>query len=176
VSWDLTVAILSVITSALTVILVAFTVRALLRSSSRRATSSRRWVAPHARRTAGGREVRVRGHYLQGAEPSWLTVLATTLRLWADRRRGIGRRVRVPDFPGRVRPGRSACGLTDAAAFFLPRADRARYAAEYRSELWDLAQSGAGHLRQLLYALRQFRAAVPLVFVLRSLRRKGVSS
>jgi hypothetical protein len=106
-------------------------------------------------------------------EPSWLTVAQTTASLWVDRhfrrKRGLGR-------PARARPARPACGLTNAAALFLPGADRARYTAEYRSELWDLAQSGAGCLRQLLYAFRQFRAAVPMAFALRSPRRRGAAS
>jgi hypothetical protein len=64
----------------------------------------------------------------------------------------------------------SAAGLLAAAAWLLPAADRARYGEEYRSELWDLAQSGAGRLRQLGYALRQLRRALPACLALRSPR------
>jgi len=65
----------------------------------------------------------------------------------------------------------SAAGLLAAAARLLPAADRARYGEEYRSELWDLARSGAGRLRQLGYALRQLRRALPAAVALRSPRR-----
>jgi hypothetical protein len=73
----------------------------------------------------------------------------------------------------RVAP--SAVGLLAAAAYLLPATDRARYAQEYRSELWDLAQSGAGRPRQLRYALSQLRRVVPMGFALRSPRRRGAA-
>ena len=68
-----------------------------------------------------------------------------------------------------------AADLLAAAVRLLPTADRARYAEEYRSELWDLAQSGAGRLRQLWYALRQLRRVLPMSAELRSPRRRGAS-
>jgi len=69
----------------------------------------------------------------------------------------------------------SAAGLLVVAARVLPAAHRARYAEEYRSELWDLAQSGVGRLRQLQYALRQLCSAFPVGFTLRSPRRKSAA-
>jgi hypothetical protein len=68
-----------------------------------------------------------------------------------------------------------AAGLLAVASCLLPAGDRARYAEEYRSEQWDLAQSGAGRLRQLRYALHQLLGALPLRFVLRSPRRRGAA-
>ena len=65
----------------------------------------------------------------------------------------------------------SAAGLLTFAARLLPTADRARYGEEYQSELWDLARSGAGRLRQLGYGLRQLRQALAAGFALRSARR-----
>jgi hypothetical protein len=69
----------------------------------------------------------------------------------------------------------SAAGLLTAAAGLLPAADRARYGEEYRSELWDLARSGAGRLQQLGYALRQLRRALPAGLALRSPRRSSAA-
>jgi hypothetical protein len=62
-----------------------------------------------------------------------------------------------------------------AAVRLLPAADRARYGEEYRSELWELAQSGYGRMRQLRYALRQLRSALPMSFALRAPRRRGAA-
>jgi hypothetical protein len=78
----------------------------------------------------------------------------------------------------RVRPRRSApsaAGLLAATAFLLPRAERARFAEEYQSELWELAQSGAPRLFQLLYALHQLRSAPSLGFALRSPHRRSAA-
>jgi hypothetical protein len=75
--------------------------------------------------------------------------------------------------PGRV--ASSAADLLAAATRLLPAADRGRYAEEYQSELWDLAQCGAGRLRQLGYALRQLLRALPMGRVLRSPRRRSVA-
>ena len=71
----------------------------------------------------------------------------------------------------RVAP--SAAGLLAAVARLLPAADRSRYADEYLSELYDIAQSGAGRLQQLRYAFRQLQNVVPMSFVLRSPRRRS---
>jgi hypothetical protein len=68
-----------------------------------------------------------------------------------------------------------AAGLLATAARLLPAADRARYADEYRSELWELAHAGAGCLRQLRYALRQFRRAPSMGFTLRSPHRRSAA-
>jgi hypothetical protein len=70
---------------------------------------------------------------------------------------------------------RSAIGLTEFAASVLPASDRERYAEEFRAELQDLAQSGAGHLRQLLYGLRQIRGIVHTRYALRSPRHKSAT-
>ena len=72
-----------------------------------------------------------------------------------------------------ARPTWPASRLAGVASLLLPIADRARYSEEYRSELWDLAQAGAGRIRQLLYALRQIRNALPTSSALRSPRRKS---
>ncbi len=69
----------------------------------------------------------------------------------------------------------SAAGLLTAASRLLPAGDRARYAEEYRSELWDLAQGGAGRLGQLWYALRQLRSVLPMSLALRSPRRRSAA-
>lgn len=68
-----------------------------------------------------------------------------------------------------------AAHLVTAAARLLPAADRNRYAEEFQSELWDLAQARAGRLRQLQYALHQLLCAFPMGFALRSPRRKGAT-
>jgi hypothetical protein len=52
--------------------------------------------------------------------------------------------------------------MAAAAARVLPARDRARYAEEYRSELWELASSGDPFRRQLAYALRLLRSAILL--------------
>jgi hypothetical protein len=59
--------------------------------------------------------------------------------------------------PGHARARRVALParrLVAAAAGLVPAGERARYGEEYRSELHDLAASGAGRCRQLGYALR----------------------
>lgn len=76
---------------------------------------------------------------------------------------------------GRARVVPLAARLLTAAAYPLPDGDRVRYAEEYRAELWDLAQAGAGRIRQLRYALRQLRNALPTGFALRSLRRRSAA-
>lgn len=67
----------------------------------------------------------------------------------------------------------SATGLLTAAVRLLPEGHRNRYSQEYRSELWDLAQAGAGRVGQLRYATRQLRSAPQMRFALRSPRRRG---
>lgn len=69
----------------------------------------------------------------------------------------------------------SATRLLAAAACLLPVAERARYTDEYRSELWELAQSGAGRPCQLRYSLRQLRNAPSLGFALRSPHRRSAA-
>ena len=69
----------------------------------------------------------------------------------------------------------SASRLVGAAARLLPAPDRARYAEEYRSELWETAQAGAGRWRQLQYAVRQLTHALLLHSALRVPRRKSTA-
>jgi hypothetical protein len=78
--------------------------------------------------------------------------------------------------PGARRVAPAAASLLTTAARLLPAAHRSRYAEEYRSELWDLAQAGAGRIRQLRYALCQFRNVVPMSVTLRSPRRRSSTS
>jgi hypothetical protein len=73
---------------------------------------------------------------------------------------------------GSGRVGRSARRLASAAARLLPAADRARYAEEYRSELWELAQAGESRRRQAAYGLRQLRSALALRGELQAPRRR----
>ena len=76
----------------------------------------------------------------------------------------------------RARPvAPSATRLLTAAACLLPAAERVRYADEYRSELWELAQAGDGRIRQLRYALRQLRSAPSMGLALRSPHRRSAA-
>ncbi len=59
-------------------------------------------------------------------------------------------------------------------ARLLPAADHPRYAAEFWSELWELAQAGAGRWGQLGYAGRQLVAACQLRAALQAPRRRRV--
>jgi len=69
----------------------------------------------------------------------------------------------------------SAAALLVAAIRLLPAADRARYTEEFRSELWDLMQDGAGSARQVRYAFRQLSRAFLTSFELRFPRRRGAA-
>ena len=73
----------------------------------------------------------------------------------------------------RVRISSPAGRLLRAASWLLPPSDRARYAREYDSELWELASAGAGRVGQLLYALRQALRAVQIRRVLLSPRSRS---
>ena len=80
--------------------------------------------------------------------------------------------------PGRRKPPRvvpTAERLTTAAARLLPVRERARYAEEFRSELWEIAQTGGGRRVQLAYAARQVMSARRLRTGLRALRRRGAA-
>jgi hypothetical protein len=68
-----------------------------------------------------------------------------------------------------------AAKLLAVVARLLPAAARDRYDEEFRSELWCLAQAGAGHLRQVAYALRQLRCVCLTAAALRSPRRRGAT-
>ena len=115
---------------------------------------------------------RAPGTFSPLSEPSWTTVTGTTVRLWMERHHVF--RERPAGFSRRlvVLGTLAAKKVVGTAALLLPAADRARYAEEYRAELFDLAGSGAGQLPQLRYALRQLRNALPVRFVLRSPRRR----
>jgi hypothetical protein len=63
--------------------------------------------------------------------------------------------------------------LIRTATSFLPAADQARYAEEYRAELWDLAHAGAPRRRQIVYACRQLGSSLALRRALRTSRRQG---
>ncbi len=96
------------------------------------------------------------------------TALSCALRL--DR---VSSPAVVPGGHGTSRIVPSAARLLSYAARFLPAVDRARYAQEYRSELWELAQSGVGRRGQLRYALRQLLRVPPMGFALRSPWRRS---
>jgi hypothetical protein len=70
---------------------------------------------------------------------------------------------------------RAARGLAKMAACLPPASERDRYAEEFSAELYYLAQSGAGRLRQLLYSLRQIRKVLQVRSALRSPRRESAT-
>jgi hypothetical protein len=73
---------------------------------------------------------------------------------------------------GRIRPW--AARLAGAAAWLMPGGGRARYRSEFRSELCDIARTGARRRGQLRYAARQLCRAAPLrVAVIIHWRRKA---
>lgn len=74
---------------------------------------------------------------------------------------------------GRVTP--SAARLLAAAARLLPAADRARYAEEYQSELWEIAHAGQPRRRQLHYASRQVVSSLHMRVELLAPRRRKAS-
>ncbi len=69
----------------------------------------------------------------------------------------------------------AAAWLLAVAAGLLAAADRTRYAAEFKAELWELAQAGAGRRAQVGYAARQVRSAVQLRAALRAPARRGAT-
>ena len=93
--------------------------------------------------------------------------------LMLHRDRADIRRDRAQRETGRVTY--SAARLLKVIVQLLPAADRPRYAEEYRSELWELARTGAGRSGQLGYALRQLRSAPRTGRALRALRRRGAA-
>jgi hypothetical protein len=62
-----------------------------------------------------------------------------------------------------------------AAARLLPARERTRYAEEFRSELWEIAQVGAAGRAQMAYAARQVMAAPRLRAGLWVPRRRGAA-
>lgn len=75
--------------------------------------------------------------------------------------------------PGARQVASSAASLLTTAARLLPAVHRCRYAEEYRSELWELAQAGASQVKQLRYALCQLRSALSMSVALRSPQRRS---
>ena len=73
----------------------------------------------------------------------------------------------------RVMP--SAARLLATAARLLPATDRARYAEEYRSELWEIAHAGQPRRRQVHYASRQVISSLRLRAELLAPRRRRAS-
>jgi hypothetical protein len=65
--------------------------------------------------------------------------------------------------------------LAGVAARLLPARDRCRFAEEYRSELWELAQGGAPRRRQVAHAVRLLGSSVALRVALGSLRRRSAA-
>ncbi len=76
---------------------------------------------------------------------------------------------------GQRRVTSAAARLLIVAAGLLPAADRARYAAEFRAELWDLAQAGAARRTQVAYAARQLRSAWRMQAAPRAPARRGAA-
>jgi hypothetical protein len=75
-----------------------------------------------------------------------------------------------PDRSKRVAP--AASRVLTVTVRPLPAIGRARYAAEFRTELWELAQSGASRRAQVAYATRQLRSAWKLRAALRTPARQ----
>jgi hypothetical protein len=76
---------------------------------------------------------------------------------------------------GQVGMAWSASQLVSVAAQLLPTPDRARYDEEFRGELWDLAEAGAGRRRQIGYAGRQLTRAPRLRMELKNPRQRKAS-
>jgi hypothetical protein len=92
----------------------------------------------------------------------WDLDLVRTLPLDSDE--GPGKATRVAP---------AAAGMLNAATRLLPAASRARYAEEFRSELWEIEQVGGSRAAQLAYAARQLRAVRRLRAGLRVPRHQG---
>jgi hypothetical protein len=74
-------------------------------------------------------------------------------------------------------PGERASGRADRkrprVARLLPEADRARYAEEFRCEVWELAAAGTGRWGQLARAARVLTRARETRAALRAPARRG---
>jgi hypothetical protein len=109
-----------------------------------------------------------------------LRALTRALGRELDRARvvtGFGVRHRYGDLQERpvARAATLAVRIATVATRLLPAVDRARYDEEYHSELWELAAAGKPRGQQIRCALRQFRCAVPLRFVVLAPRRRKAS-
>lgn len=78
----------------------------------------------------------------------------------------------VEDRHGVTRPADSAATI---ATWFLPSSKRARYAEEFREELWTLAEEGASRWRQMVHAVRLVWHAPGLYLAVRSPHRRKAS-
>lgn len=78
----------------------------------------------------------------------------------------------VPVQPRSRRVVSLAASMLSTAARLLPANDRVRYAEEFRSELWEIAQAGGRRRAQLAYAARQVVSAWRLAAALRTRRRR----
>ena len=86
---------------------------------------------------------------------------------------GSGRASRRERDSGRVAP--IARHLVAAAVRLLPEGNRARYAEEFRSDLWEIVHDGGRRRAQLAYAARQVMSARQLRAELRVPRRRGAA-
>jgi hypothetical protein len=100
-------------------------------------------------------------------------VLARVLKRHLARARGRPRAILGQHGAGREVP--TAGRLLAAATHLLPAADRAQYAEEFRSELWEIAHVGGRRRAQLAYAARQLMAGGRLRAELRVPRRRGAT-
>jgi hypothetical protein len=71
--------------------------------------------------------------------------------------------------------GSPAARLAAVGARLLPEGDRGRHAAEYLSELWDLADAGAGWWRQVRHAFLLTARVPELRGALREPRRRNAA-
>lgn len=74
-----------------------------------------------------------------------------------------------------VRVSTPAQWLMDLALHALPVMERSRYAEEWRSELWDLAEGPGRRRRQVVHALRTAACAVPQRSGIREGRRRAAA-
>jgi hypothetical protein len=93
-----------------------------------------------------------------------LVVQAEASNIWGEEA------AKRPDRSKRVAP--AAARVLTVTVWPLPAISRARYAAEFRTELWELAQSGASRRAQVAYATRQLRSAWRLRAALRTPARQ----
>jgi len=132
---------------------------------------ARGWVSARRRNAEGEREARVVGVLkLVWSRPdsTGRAHAHDALReLEGASVRQAARRLRRP-----ASRSRSASGLTRIAARVLPASERDRYVQEYSAELHELAQTGVGRPRQVMYGIRVITRTVPLRFALRAPRRE----
>lgn len=88
------------------------------------------------------------------------TVRAVNEIVWGEDRRGV------------TWPAGSAATI---ATWFLPHSKRARYAEEFREELWTLAEEGASRWRQMVHAARLVWRTPGLYLALRPPQRRKAS-